>query len=148
MQSTYDKIWESAVSAVKVRMLSSFELRKKLEALYPGESESVSQIINEMQRVELINDNRYAHQLMHHLTLRPVGRFKIMIEARKRGIDKELTDAILLEIGYDEEANAAKALEQKEPTVRESDPRKRKFKLMNFLKSRGFTDTTIWHVLR
>jgi len=129
-------------------MISSSELEKKLKSLYPDEGGYVSQTIEEMKRVELINDRRYTEQLIHHLTLRPIGRLKIMIETRKRGLDKDLVDELLMNCGYDEEENAKKAYEEKLRTVHETDPRKRKFKLMNFLKNRGFTDSVIWHVVK
>jgi len=129
-------------------MISTSELEKKLKSLYPDKGGYISQILEEMKRVELINDRRYTEQLIHHLTLRPIGRLKIMIETRKRGLDKELVDELLMNSGYDEEENAKKAYGDKLKTVRETDPRKRKFKLMNFLKSRGFTDAVIWHVLK
>ena len=148
MQSTYDKIWQSAIKFITIRMISSSELEKKLLSLYPDESAYVSQTIEEMKRVELINDRRYTEQLIHHLTLRPIGRLKISIETRKRGLNKDLVDELLMNCGYDEEENAKKAYEEKLKTVHETDPRKRKFKLMNFLKNRGFTDSVIWHVVK
>lgn len=129
-------------------MMSVSELGKKLKSLYPDEGGYISQILDEMKRVELINDKRYAEQLLHHLTLRPIGRIKIMVETRKRGLDKDLVDEVLLRLNYNEEDAAKQALDEKMKTVRESDPRKRKFKLMNFLKNRGFTDSVIWHVVK
>lgn len=128
--------------------MSIAELKKKLNTLFPEEEGQVLKVLSEMERVELINDKRYAQQLVHHLTLRPIGRLKIMMEARKRGMDKDLMESILMESDYNEEENAKKALEQKEATVHEEDPRKRKFKLMNFLRNRGFTDSVIYHVLK
>jgi regulatory protein len=148
MQSIYDKIWESAMNSIKSRMTSKSELRKKLTQKFPEEEGNISRVIDEMERVELLNDRRYTEQLIHHLTLRPIGRLKIMVETRNRGLDKDLVDELLMNIGYDEEENAKKAYEEKIKTVREEDPRKRKFKLMNFLKSRGFTDSVIYHVVK
>ena len=148
MQSIYNKIWASAIKCVKARMMSVSDLEKKLKNIYPEEGGYILRVIDEMKRVELINDRRYAEQLLNHLTLRPVGRLKIMIETRRRGLDKILIDEILMNIGYNEEESAKKACSEKLRTIHETDPRKRKFKLINFLKSRGFTDAVIWQVAR
>ncbi len=115
---------------------------------FPDEERDVLKILDEMERVELLNDKRYTEQLINHLTQRPIGRIKIKMEARKRGLDEDMMQSALQKSGYDEEKACKIALEQKEKTVSESDPRKRKQKLMNFLRSRGFTDSVIWGTLR
>jgi SOS response regulatory protein OraA/RecX len=148
MENIYNKIWESAMNSIKARMTSKSELKKKLMRKFPEEEGNILRVLDEMERVELLNDKRYTEQLIHHLTLRPIGRLKLMIETRNRGLDKDLVDELLMNIGYDEEENAKKAYDEKVKTVREADPRKRKFKLMNFLKGRGFTDSVIWHVVK
>lgn len=136
------------MNSIKARMTSKSELKKKLMRKFPEEEGNILRVLDEMERVELLNDKRYTEQLIHHLTLRPIGRLKLMIETRNRGLDKDLVDELLMNIGYDEEENAKKAYDEKVKTVREADPRKRKFKLMNFLKGRGFTDSVIWHVVK
>jgi regulatory protein len=148
MKSTYDKIWESALRSIRARMMSRSELGKRLEKKYPEEGGSISQILDEMERVELLNDKRYAEQLISHLTQRPIGRLKIMVETRKRGLNPDVVEGLLLSIGYDEEESCKKALEEKVRAIRESDPRKRKQKLMNFLRNRGFKDSVIYSVLK
>ena len=147
MKSIYDKIWESALKAIQTRMMSRFDLEKKLKKKYPDERGYISQILDEMERVELINDKRYTEQLVNHLIQRPIGRLKIKLETRKRGLDPDLVEAILLNVGYNEEENAKKAAEEKEKLLKETDPRKRKHKLMNFLRNRGFRDAVIYQVL-
>jgi regulatory protein len=148
MQSPYDKIWEAALRSIQFRMTSRHELEKKLLSKFPQEEGEISKVLDEMVRVLLLDDKRYAEQLAHHLTQKPIGRIKLKIEARKRGIDEDLFQSLLLDAGYDEAVACKRALEEKEGQVRESDPRKRKFKLMNFLRNRGFTDETIYQVLR
>ncbi|MBU1017427.1 recombination regulator RecX [Patescibacteria group bacterium] len=148
MKSTYDKIWESALRVVQARMISRANLERKLKTRYPGEEGYIIQILDEMERVELINDRRYTEQLISHLTQRPIGRLKIMVEFRKRGLDQDLIEPFLLQAGYNEEEACKKALDEKAKNVRESDPRKRKQKLMNFLRNRGFKDAVIYKTLR
>ena len=147
MKSTYDKIWESALKFIQARMMSRFDLEKKLKKKYPDEGGYISQILDEMERVELINDKRYTEQLVNHLIQRPIGRLKIKLETRKRGLDEELVEGILLNINYNEEEACKKAVEEKQKTLKETDPRKRKHKLMNFLRNRGFTDAVIYKAI-
>jgi len=148
MQSIYDQIWESALRSIQARMVSKQELSRKLLAKYPSEDYTVSKVLEEMERVMLLDDKRYTEQLLHHLTQKPIGRIKIMVEARRRGLDEELVESLLIASGYDEAEAARRALNEKETRVKETDPRKRKFKLMNFLRNRGFTDSTIYKALR
>ncbi|MBN2096036.1 regulatory protein RecX [Candidatus Peregrinibacteria bacterium] len=147
MKSIYDKIWESALKAIQTRMMSRADLTRKLSQKYPEEEGYIIQIMDEMGRVELINDRRYAEQLISHLTQRPIGRLKIMVEFKKRGLDDDLIEPLLMAANYNEEAMCRKALEEKEKTVHETDPRKRKQKLMNFLRNRGFKDAVIYSTL-
>jgi len=148
MQSTYDKIWESALKAIQTRMMSRADLRRKLEQKYPDEERYILKILDEMERVQLLNDRRYAEQLVSHLLQRPIGRLKIMVEFKKRGLDDDLIEPLLMAAGYNEEDRCCQALDEKAKTVRETDPRKRKQKLMNFLRNRGFKDAVIYKGLR
>ena len=148
MQSPHDQIWELALRLIQFRMTSRHELSKKLLTKFPQEEGEISKVLDEMVRVLLLDDKRYTEQLVHHLIQKPIGRLKLKIEARKRGIDEDLFQSLLQDAGYDEAASAKQALDEKEGQVRETDPRKRKFKLMNFLRNRGFTDNTIYQVLK
>ena len=148
MKSIYDQIWESALRSIQFRMTSRHELQKKLLGKFPQEEGEISKVLDEMERVMLLDDKRYTEQLVHHLMQKPIGRIKLKIEARKRGVDEDLFQSLLQDAGYDEAVSAKQALEEKEGQVREEDPRKRKFKLMNFLRNRGFTDNTIYSVLK
>ena len=128
-------------------MMSRAVLKKKLKAKYPEEGGHISRILDEMERVMLLSDKKYAEQLISHLTARPIGRLKIMLEFRKRGLDEELMGPLLLSAGYHEEEMCKKAADEKGKTLKETDVRKRKQKLMNFLRNRGFRDAVIYQVL-
>ncbi len=147
MQSTYNKIWKSALSAIQRRNMSRHDLGRKLKQKYPGEDDYISQALDEMTHVELINDNRYTEQLVNHLIQRPIGRFKITMETKKRGLDSDLVQVALMNVGYNEEEMCEKAFEAKDKILQEVDPRKRKQKMMNFLKNRGFTNSVIFSLL-
>ena len=75
--------------------MSRSELQRKLKTKYPDEEGYILKILDEMERVELLNDKRYTEQLINHLTQRPIGRMKIMMEFRKRGLDEELMEELI-----------------------------------------------------
>jgi len=128
--------------------MSRFDLQQKLRLKYPVEDGYISQILDEMERLELINDRRYTEQLINHLIQHPIGRFKMAMETKKRGLDPDLVQSILMNTGYNEEKMCQQAFEEKNKFIKEKDLRKRKQKMMNFLKGRGFTDSVIYGVVR
>ncbi len=71
-----------------------------------------------------------------------------MMETRKKGLDDESVEQALLDAGYDAEEACREALEEKARVLTEKDERKRKMKLVNFLKNRGFKDSTIYKILK
>ncbi len=146
MKSTYDKIWESALKIIQIRINSKFEMRQKLLRKFPDDEGDILKVIREMERVQLLSDRRFTEEFVHHLIQKPIGRMKIMIETRKKGLDKDLVDQMLVNENWSEEDSLKKALETKERTLNETDPRKRKMKLINFLRNRGFRDSVIYRI--
>jgi len=147
MKSIYNQIWISAVRFISIRFMSRYDLMKKLNNKYPDEKGLIEDILDEMERVELLNDKRYIEHFVPHLIQKNIGRIKIMIESRKRGLDKHDISSSLQNFGYNEEKSAKLAFEAKNKTIHEADSRKRKQKLMNFLRGKGFTNAVIWKLL-
>ncbi|MCK5607412.1 regulatory protein RecX [Candidatus Pacearchaeota archaeon] len=148
MESTYDKIWKSALNTVQRRMISRHDLLRKLLGKFPNDEGDILKTLDEMERVMLLDDKRYTELLINHLIQRPIGRLKIRLETRKRGLDNDLVDSALMNSEYNEKESCQKAMDVKLETLKEDDPRKKKQKLMNFLRNRGFADTIIYSVLR
>ena len=146
--SSYNQIWAVALRKLQVRSLSTYEMERKLMEKFPDEREHILKAIEEMERVQLLNDSRFAEEYVHHLIQKPIGRIKIMVEFRKKGIDSNLIDTLLLNENWSEEESCKQAFTEKERTLSESDPRKRKAKLINFLRNRGFRNAVIYKVLR
>jgi regulatory protein len=148
MKSTYDQIWESALKKLEVRAHSKAELIRKLSEKYPNDRGTILTVIEEMERVQLLNDHRFTEEYIHHLIQKPIGRLKIMMEAKMKGLSNEMVEQALFDAGWDELTAAKEAIEQKGRLLSgEPDERKRKQKLINFLKNRGFKDSTIFRVL-
>ncbi|MBN2087657.1 regulatory protein RecX [Candidatus Peregrinibacteria bacterium] len=148
MKSIHDQIWESALRIIEVRINSTFEMRQKLLKKFPDEEGEIIRVIDEMERVQLLSDRRFAEEFVHHLIQKPIGRMKIMIETRRKGLDEDLVDQILENENWSEKESLKKALEEKQRTLNEKDERKRKMKLINFLRNRGFKDSVIYGCLK
>ena len=129
-------------------MMSAMDLRKKLRTKYCDEEGLIEKVMDEMERVQLINDKRYTEQLINHLIQRNIGRLKIKLEARKRGLELELVESALMNSDFNEEEWCRRAHAEKIKSLHEPDPRKKKQKLMNFLRNRGFTDSVIYQILK
>ncbi|MBU0705756.1 recombination regulator RecX [Patescibacteria group bacterium] len=148
MKSTYDQIWESALRKLEIRSHSKAELLRKLSEKFPDDRGTILTALEEMERVQLLNDRRFTEEYVHHLIQKPIGRFKIMMECRKRGLDQDMVEQALLNADWSEEKAIEEAIAEKERVLHENDERKRRQKLVNFLKNRGFVDSTIFRKLR
>lgn len=148
MKSTYDQIWESALRKLETRPHSKAELTAKLREKFPGERGLTLKVIEEMERVQLLSDRRFTEQYVHHLIQKPIGRFKIMMETRKKGLDDDAVEQALLDAGWNEDEAARQAIEAKSRLLSGEDERKKRQKLVNFLKNRGFKDSTIYKILK
>jgi regulatory protein len=148
MKNIHDKIWESALRSIEVRPQSIHELKRKLAEKFPEDEGMILKVIDEMEGVQLLSDRRFTEEFVHHLIQKNIGRIKIEVETRRKGLDKEIVEQMLLNEGWDEAESAKKALAEKESRVDEPDPRRRKMKLMNFLRSRGFRDEVIYKIMR
>jgi len=148
MEKTYNKIWEIALKKISIRPMSKFEISKKLEEKFTDEEELIKKVIQEMERVFLLNDKQFTEKYINHLTQKNIGRIKIMIETRKKGLSTDMVEEELMNIKWNEEESCQKAFNQKDKLIKEDDKRKRKQKLTNFLLSRGFTNSVIYKILR
>lgn len=73
---------------------------------------------------------------------------KILFETRKKGLKNEDVEQALLDAEWSEAASAQRAMEEKLIHLGTLEPRKKKEKLLNFLRNRGFSDRVIYAVLR
>ena len=120
---------------------------RKLSEKFPGERGTILQVIGEMERVQLLSDHRFTEEFLHHLIQKPIGRFKIMMECKKRGLDPDMVEQALLDAEWNEEKAIKEAITEKERVLHEKDERKHRQKLVNFLKNRGFSDRNIFREL-
>jgi regulatory protein len=147
MDPSDQDIWAKALALIQKRMMSRSDLKRKLLERFK-DPDAVERVLREMERVCLLNDRRYAESYLSHLIQRPIGRLKIKVNAHHQGLDWNLVDGLLMDLGYDEIEHAKRSLEEKQPYLKENDARKRRQKLIAHLKYRGFTDRSIDSALR
>lgn len=148
MQSIYDQIWAKGLKILEMRVHSKKELATKLLLKFPQEEGLILKVIEEMERVHLMSDERFTEEFVGHLIQKNIGRLKIMNETRQKGLLSNAVEQALLDQNWSEEEAGERAIQEKERSLGDMEERKKKQKLMSFLKSRGFTDRVIYSLLR
>ncbi len=118
---------------------SESELRKKLaEKGFP--SEAIENALEDLSRQGILDDAKYAKDLMARLTMgKAAGRHKIAFELKRHGIPKGIQNELLGTLSAESEAE--RALEQariKWAGWASIDPQKRKKRLYDFLIRKGY----------
>jgi len=147
MEKIYNKIWGTALKKISIRPMSIFEITKKLEEKFPDEEDLIKKVVEEMERVFLLNDKQFTEKYIDYITQKNIGRIKIMVETRKKGLNSDLVEDALINIKWSEEESCKRAFEIKNNSIKEEDSRKRKQKLINFLLSRGFSNSVIYKII-
>jgi regulatory protein len=104
-------------------------------------------IINFLNDEGYINDERYCRSYVKSkLNLKKWGVNKIKISLISKGIDREIIDSVVSEIDqYSYKEELIKLLENKK--INESDPYKRKAKLIRYAVSKGYSLSMVMEVL-
>ena len=128
---------------------SGQELRRKLAD--KGYSvESVDQALNDLKTQGVLDDAKYAKDLMTRLTLgKCVGRHKISFEFKRHGISKKISDELLGTLTNEDETG--RALDQarlKWSSWSQLDPQKRKKRLYDFLIRKGYDFQIVQDILQ
>ena len=104
-------------------------------------------IINFLNDEGYINDERYCRSFVKgKLNLKKWGVNKIKISLISKGIDREIIDSVVSEIDQDSyKEELIKLLENKK--INESDPYKRKAKLIRYAVGKGYSLSMVMEVL-
>ena len=120
------------------RFLSSFELRQKMKRKQIP-NDLIDYVEERLIYYDYINDERLSEQVARYLMdEQKYGSFMIKQKMKLRGLDVPATLA-----SYDELSAAFRVVDKKYGTSIDATPR---HKVMNFLKSRGFSFSTISQV--
>lgn len=149
-EKEYRKAFDKALNILTRRQHSREELRRKL-FLKGFTSSLISNILAELERINLVNDETFAMDYMNELKGKGYGVFRIKRALANKGISNELaTNLLSSENSPDDEVERAReAMNRKLRSLRnEKDLQKKRAKIFRFLASRGFSGETISKLLR
>ena len=141
----YQAAQKTALSLLARRCHSKTEVRRKLAAR-GFEAEVIERVLEACERLDYINDEATASFFVQELIRKQVGLRRIREEMKNRGFAPDLIRRKIDELNLREmELGIAKRAMGKKGAalIREKDHRKRKEKLIRFLRSRGFRPLTI-----
>jgi len=145
----YSKAQHTALSLLARRRHSKEEIRRKLK-IRDFKPRIIERVLSECERLQYLDDETAADFFVAELVRKRFGLLRIKDAMNARGFDQDLINRMLEahRLPERESALAAAAAEKKKPTLlRETDRRKRREKLVRFLRSRGFRPSTISAVL-
>jgi regulatory protein len=149
-----DDIWrkamKSAISLLTMREHSTLELTHKLK--HRGYSENLIQhVIAECRRSHYLDDSRAARLLFDSMKRRGYGVQRIRSELHKRGLtgyESEL-ESNEGEFSAEESSVALRVALKKWKCLRhETEPSKRRLRLIRFMRYRGFSERAVLDVLQ
>ncbi len=149
-QDPYRRALNSALRILAQRDHSENELGLKLQRR--GFEESVTrQVLGECRRLNYLDDARTARRLIDQLKRRGWGLRRIQCEMAKKGLAGSEHTGLLREcFPVAEELRLALQVLDKRAAAfdREPDAGRRKMRIQRFLRSRGFSDSVIFDLLR
>ena len=143
---------EQLLNLLSYRSRSETELKQRLQKSGLN-TDSTHEIINDLKRMNLVDDEQFARKFVHELVRRkPSGEFLIKSELQKKGIEEEIIKKVI-----NQEFNeinqvelAQKGMQQwlsRHPRAGAGGSTERHKKIAKFLYQRGFTWSTIEQVL-
>jgi len=141
-----DKLTAKALKLLSYRPRSVYEIRFRLKKISPS-PKLINQVINQFLEEDLLNDQEFARwwvdQRINH---RPRGNFALKAELFQKGIDKEIINQVLLTPAQEKKL-AKKFISSRQTQLKSLSLRRQKIKASQWLKTRGFTSSTIYAVI-
>jgi len=135
----YTEALNYAVSLLALRARSTGELRQKLLQRHYME-DTADMVIYKLEKEHFVNDEAFAEDYARQLSQRRLGKRRILIELRQKGIDSGMAEEAANQLDEEETAEGAAQLALKllKKYARESDSRKAMQKLMAAMARRGY----------
>jgi len=139
---------DRALRLLGVRDRSRRELELRL--LRAGfEREDVDQALDDLSSIGLIDDQRFAEQVVEHaMTGRPAGRRAVMTGLMSKGVDRGVAERALGRLAVTEEARAEALASRQAVRLRSLDPAVAYRRLTSLLVRRGFAPGLAFDVAR
>lgn len=135
----YPEALNYAVSLLALRARSTGELRQKLLQRHYME-DTADMVIYKLEKEHFVNDEQFAEDYARQLSRRKLGKRRILMELRQKGIDSRMAEDAAEQLDEEEAAEGAAQLASKliKKYARESDSRKAMQKLMAAMARRGY----------
>ncbi len=129
---------ERALGLLAVRMRSRRELRDRLKRAGFG-AEEVDDVLERLERVGLIDDDRFAEELAQHASgVKRSGNRAIASALYAKGVPRETIDRVVAQAGEDEEARAEALANSRVGRLRGLPPTTAYQRLTSLLLRRGY----------
>ncbi|MBZ0165736.1 MAG: RecX family transcriptional regulator [Candidatus Omnitrophica bacterium] len=124
---------------LNIRPRSEQEIRERLRQKHLSDSD-VNRTVQYFKELDLINDRQFARQWICSRLRKPFGPKRIRMELRRKGIAEHIVDAELEHLlpDYPEEDSVRTLINARAERNPDTDPQKRKRRLMEYLQRRGF----------
>jgi regulatory protein len=140
----------SACRSLTRRAHSRYELKKKLERK-KFSHDAIRAVLAELETQRLLDDRAFSMSFARYrLQRRQLGRDRMVLELKARGISKALIDETLgpLYCEIDEQTLAQEAVEKKQRAMKRPRTASDHRRLADFLRRRGFSYEVIQKVLK
>lgn len=133
---------------LNIRPRSEQEIRERLRQKHLSDSD-VNRTVHYFTELDLINDRQFARQWISSRLRKPFGPRRIRIELNRKGISGHIVDTELAQIlpDYPEEDSIKALINARADRYPDTDPQKRKRRLVEYLQRRGFSLAAIMKAL-
>lgn len=147
--NSFEPLLKTAIDCLNRRAYTRHDLERKLALKHRGvEKAVVVEVMAELERLRLLNDDQYAEAYIAGLIQKPIGMQKILYHCQMKGLAREAILPILERLEWSEEESAKRAHAAKARQLGEVKDPKSVQKMVGFLKNRGFSERVIWGVVR
>ncbi len=149
MEEEKDKPLKYAFRLLSIRLRSNKELKERLKRKFPDEE--IEKTMDKLKKWGYINDKEFANAwIKDRLKNNPKGKFLLIRELQKKGIESEIIENVLQKLYPSEKEKelAEKIALKKWDKDRKIEEKKRKERLYRYLLSRGFPINLVNDILR
>lgn len=142
--SVDDKLYDATLRYIAIRLRSKWEIESYLHRKKASPT-LIESILNKLSNLDLINDKKFAEALVNdRRLLRPTSRRKLILELRKKNVDKDIIQDVVGNEPETEHSALADIIARKRRQTRYQDD----LKLMQYLARQGFSYGDIKDALR
>ena len=144
------RAWQAAIRLLKYRPRSYRELTRRLRQKGFA-SPTIAQVLDRLADLGLIDDERFAQQMVQSLVRRRnLGKRAILDRLRRAGISRDMAEATMEQelADYDEVSQAQQVVEKYLPRLAGLEPVKQRRRLYGYLRRRGFSQTVIQQMMQ